>query len=113
MDGTSKDRFIDGRLFRPASLTQAQDEYINIVYKLAKSEYIINNQEDREGIRFVSLQDKKLKKVVYLRGEDFDRCISVVKAVGDFPLFSSEPESDIFGRIRANINIIFSDRNPY
>lgn len=113
MDGTSKDRFVGGRLFRPASLTQAQNEYVDIIYKLAKSEYIITNQEDKEGVKFTALQDISSKRVVYLRSEDFDRCIVVVKAVGSFPIFPSEPKSDIYGRIKANISLIFSDRNSY
>ena len=113
MDGTSSDRFVNGQLFRPASLIQAQDEYVNVVYKLAKSEYTVDYQKDREGVKSVALQDKATRKITFIRADDYKLCLEVVKAVGNFPLFPSEPEQDIFGRIKANINVVFVNRNPY
>ena len=113
LDGTSSDKFINGRLFRPASLDQALDEYVSVVYKLAKSEYTIDYQKDREGVKFVALQDKATKWVRFIRSDDYKLCLEVVKAVGNFPLFPSESLQDIFGRIKANINFVFENRNPY
>jgi hypothetical protein len=113
MDGISSDRFVNGRLFRPASLTQAQDEYVSVVYKLARSEYIIDYQKDRDGAKFISLQDKESKKIRFIRADDYKLCVDVVTAVGNFPLFPSEPLQDIFGRIKANITLAFAGRNPY
>jgi hypothetical protein len=113
MDGTSSDRFVKGQLFRPASLTQARDGYVDIVYKLARSEYIVDRQSDTEGVKFIALQNKITRQMTFIRDDDYKLCLDVVKAVGQFPLFPSEPKQDIFGRIKANINVIFANRNLY
>lgn len=113
LDGTSSDRFVKGQLFRPASLTRAQDEYTDVIYKLARQEYVITHEKDREGIKFVALQHKATRQITFIRDDDYKLCLQVVKAVGQFPLFPSEPKQDIIGRIKSHINVIFSGRNPY
>jgi hypothetical protein len=109
MDGTTKDNFFRGRLFRPASAEQAAEEYIPIVYMLASRNIRPTCHSDASGVIYYSLPDPNgLGKPFFIRKEDLDKCSSVAKKMGDFRIFPSEPQSSISGRIRALLLVEFS-----
>lgn len=102
MDGTTKDTFFRGRLFRSLNAEQASVEYIPVVYLIAKRNTRIYRNSDASGIVQYLISDPMDSKIIHkLRKEDFDKCVSVARKMGEFRIFPSEPQSDVSGRIKA------------
>jgi len=114
VDGTTKDRFVDGRLFRSASIEQAVEEYPPIVVLLACTSACVSFQTSADGIKHVILYKLTNPNIKYkLRVDDYSRCVDVARRMGQFPIFPTEPTADIIGRIQALLRVEFADRGEF
>lgn len=114
MDGTANDRFANDRLFRPAALNRVLEEYPNIVILLAKAAARVTFQKSADGVKYVvvlALSDPQTK--YQLRVDDYSRCVDVARKMGQFPIFPTEPISNIISRIQALLSVEFADRGEF
>jgi hypothetical protein len=114
VDGTASDRFANNRLFRPATLNRVLDEYPNVVILLARAAARISFRTSADGIKHVVLLSLADPHTRYqLRVDDYSRCVDVARKMGQFPIFPTEPFSDIISRIRALLSVEFADRGDF
>jgi hypothetical protein len=114
VDGSPKDQVVDGRLFRPASLARALEEYPSIVQWLLKANTKVSFQSSANGVGFVSVRDPDDPgRWRHLCTSDYVKCVDVVRSLGYTPIFISEPMADINSRIRALLEVQFANRGAF
>jgi arginyl-tRNA synthetase len=106
MDGTKKDSFVSGKLFRPASLRQAVEEYPDVVSYIICSGNTGFCLSESDGNLFYIVRDVGAK----VPKEDFDKLLNVAGVVRFFPYESHESK---MSRIRSCIAVEFSDRSEF
>lgn len=109
MDGTTKDNIADGRLFRPASLSQVLDEYPHVVLAILRGSRVAAEGSGESKV-YILYEAGKPEATHRLRHQDFERCVAVAKKLGAAQIFRSEPRADTFDRIRAHLRVEFADR---
>lgn len=97
----------NNRLLRPAALAQALSRYPLFILRLKQDALRMSFSMAAEGPQVVraSSPGRPEERWIMLR-QDFDRCKSVASLV-DVGLLRTEPQTDVLGRIAAQIRVAF------
>ncbi len=112
MDGTHKDRFSDGKLFRLASQSEALDNYPLLIKYLISNNLSISNQMSANGTGYVVVSLKKPDaKIFRVNYDDYQKCYLIAnKLIGNDGYLTP---FDVDKKIKAYIMVEFSDRNEF
>lgn len=95
-------------------MQQALDEYPSVIQMLSLARAHVSFPSTADGVGYVIIYDITNSTHTYeLRVDDYDKCMNIVRRLGSFPIFPSEPHSDIVDRIRALIRVEFADRGAF
>lgn len=132
MDGSSKSTFVNGRLFRPATLSQALERYPNIILLFALGKLSVLRDKVAEGAQTVRLAPSFVTGAfpISIPSSDFQKIENIAKAlvsqcvlkdidgvlkfefvsIASFrqvKIYPTEPFSDVIGKIKAYIMVTF------
>ncbi len=111
MDGTTRDRIVEGSLFREASLSHVLKAYPQAVLSIMATGRQITHHTDAEGREFYTIRRTGRPEVnMSLRAVDFERCLAVARKIQLPRLFRSSPHEEVVARIQAYLRVEFSDR---
>lgn len=111
MDGTTKDAMRDGRLFRPASLSYALENFPLIIQEMARKKVSVIPIAAADGTYEVVVSLKNGRRLS-LRREDYDKCVSILIKLRNQLPFPSDPRSYI-EQARLLVGVEFSDRSAF
>ena len=107
MDGSSKDKKVNGALFRPVNLLQALDQFTPLIYDMVMRKTRIMPNSASDGI-FAVLVYGMEGRFWTLRTEDYEKCLNIVRKFSTPLAFQSQ--NVIIEQIKAYITAEFSER---
>lgn len=108
MDGSSKNSFNKNELFRPASLSQALDQYVPMIYDMVLRKARVTTSRTVEGPTAVLVYGRE-GRFWTVRVEDYDKCLSITRKFSNVVLFPSSPQT-LIEQIRVLVSVEFTGR---
>ena len=110
MDGTSKDRIVNGSLFRPVSLSMALDQFTPMIYDMICRRVRIVSNAAATGVYSILVYGRE-GRFWAVRPEDYDKCLVITRKFTDPNIFPSSIATTL-DIIRSYIAVEFAERRP-